>query len=50
MTFPLPGIGQVSGMVKRALASGAEALVGGKVNGAIEKGYHFEPTLLVQCL
>ena len=37
---------KVSGMVERALAGGAEALTGGRVNDRFETGYHFEPTVL----
>lgn len=37
---------KVSGMVQRAIASGAEALTGGGINSELEKGYHFQPTVL----
>ena len=37
---------KVSGMVERAVKSGAEVLTGGKINQELDAGYHFEPTVL----
>lgn len=38
---------KVSGYVDRAIADGAEALVGGKIPKHLPKGFFYEPTLLV---
>lgn len=38
---------KVAGYVDRALAAGAKALVGGKTPEGLEKGYFFEPTVIV---
>jgi lactaldehyde dehydrogenase/glycolaldehyde dehydrogenase len=39
---------KVGGLVERAVADGAEAVVGGSRAG-VERGFHYQPTLLVNC-
>lgn len=38
---------KVAGYVDRAIADGAEAVVGGRIPGHLPRGYFYEPTLLV---
>ncbi len=42
------GLEKVSGLVQSAISSGAEAVTGGKVSDK-GKGFHYEPTVLINC-
>lgn len=42
----LPQMERIDGMVRRTLAEGAEALIGGKRLAAIQDGAYYEPTIL----
>jgi lactaldehyde dehydrogenase/glycolaldehyde dehydrogenase len=39
---------KVAGLVERALADGAEAVVGG-ARASVDRGFHYQPSLLVNC-